>query len=106
VVTLSWLRIQITAREDWGEKPYTQIWDIKERLLDLILGFGNGIWVEIRIVPETQEGLDAIRGLLTKGGYTLGGEPSTKTTLFQEGDECWVGFVFLDTHPKSLLQTI
>jgi len=106
VVTLSWLRIQITAREDWGEKPYTQIWDIKERLLDLILGFGNGIWVEIRIVPETQEGLDAIRGLLTKGGYTLGGEPSIKTTLFQEGDECWMGFVFLDTHPKPLLQTI
>jgi hypothetical protein len=90
------LRVTITAREEWNEEPYIQVWDVRERLLDFIVGFGNGVWVEIRIAAETQEGLKAIRGLLLKGGYEPGSEPSLETTLFQQGDECWEGFVFVD----------
>jgi len=96
------LRVMITAKEAWDEKPYTQVWDMKERLLDLILGFGNGVWMEIRVIAETQDGLDAMRGLLSKGGYTADRLPDPKTTLFQEGDECWAGFVFLDLNLKPL----
>jgi len=102
VETDSKLHIQITARDDWDEDTYTQLWDINERLLDLILGFGNSVWVEIRIVAETQEGLDAFRGLLTKGGYKAGYAPDPQTTLFQKGDECWAGFVFADPYPKPI----
>jgi len=96
------LRVMITAKEAWDEKPYTQVWDMKERLLDLILGFGNGVWMEIRVIAETQDGLDAIRGLLTKGGYKAGYAPDPQTTLFQKGDECWAGFVFADPYPKPI----
>jgi hypothetical protein len=102
MVTDSKLHIQIAAREEWDEDTYMQTWDIRERLLDLMLGFGNGIWVKIRIVPETAEALEAIRGLLTKGGYTRGSAPDARTTLFQQGDECWAGFVFIDPSVNSL----
>ncbi len=94
---ISNLRVKITARDDWDDELYTQVWDIKERLLDFILGFGNGVWSEIRVVPETEEGLEAFRNLLIKGGYSAGRQPDPQTILFQEGDECWACFVFLDT---------
>lgn len=94
----------ITAKEDWDDEVYTQVWDIKERLLDFVLGFGNGVWREIRIVLETQEGLEAFRNLLTKGGYLVSKQPDPQTTLFQAGDECWAGFVFLSLDPKLFPQ--
>jgi hypothetical protein len=102
MTTESRLQVTITAREDWNEETYTQVWNIKERLLDFILGFGNGIWVEIRIVAKTEEGLKAIRDLLRKGGYHPEAQLLPETTLFQPGDECWAGFVFLaDVQTKS-----
>jgi len=95
------LRVMITARDDWDDELYTQVWDMKERLLDFILGFGNGVWSEIRVVPETEAGLEAFRTLLIKGGYSAGRQPDSQTTLFQEGDECWAGFIFLNPKPNE-----
>ncbi len=89
------LTLHITAREEWNEESYTLVWDLRERLYSLMLGFGNGTWVEIRIVAETEYALEVVRGLLTKGGYQPGSQPASQSTLFQEGDECWAGFVFL-----------
>jgi hypothetical protein len=96
------IRIRIVAREEWDDPLYTLLWDIREHLYDLLVCFGNGVWVEIRIEPETQEGLEVIRGILTSGGYKVGYNAAEQTTLFQAGDECWAGFVFIDPTPKSL----
>lgn len=90
------LNIHITARDDWDEELYTLDWNIAEHLMELVLGFGNGVWAEIRIVAETQEGLDAMRDLLRSGGYRPGATPESRTTLHQPGDECWTGFAFLE----------
>ena len=96
------LQVHITARDDWDEEPYTLEWNIAEHLLELVLGFGNGVWAEIRIVTETQEGLDAMRDLLSNGGSRPGATPKPRTTLLQPGDECWAGFVFLAVSGKSM----
>ena len=95
------LNVTITAKEVWDDEQYTQVWNIRERLSDFILGFGNGVWHEIRVVAESQDGLDAFRGLLTKGGFSITSQPMPDATLFQAGDECWAGFVFIDPTPKS-----
>jgi len=89
------LNLHITAREEWNEESYTLEWNISKQVRGFMLGFGNGVWVEIRIVAETQYAVEIVRGLLMAGGYRPVSQPAPRTTLFQEGDECWEGIVFL-----------
>lgn len=89
------LKVDMTAREEWDEDVYSLHWDLQENFYGLLLGFGNGLWREVRIVAESQEGLGAISRILTAGGYQSGSQPDPRATLFQEGDECWAGFVFV-----------
>jgi hypothetical protein len=89
------LKVEITAREEWGEDYYSLHWDIQEDFYELLLSFGNGLWAEVRIVAESQDGLGAIRRVLHVGGYRPGSQPDSRATLFQQGDECWEGFVFI-----------
>jgi hypothetical protein len=95
-------RILMTAIEELGEAPYTRIWELDKEMMALTLGFGNGVWADMRIIGESEETLTQFRGLLQRGGYTVVQDVSQFATLFRAGDECWESFVFIDPIPQSL----
>jgi hypothetical protein len=94
------LRVQIQAREAPDEAPYLLQWDMQKQLYEIILGFGNGMWVEMRVIGASGAALQAFRTILSAGGYHLTPPPKDAATLFQQGDECWAHFIFVDPQPR------
>jgi len=72
------LNLHITAREEWNEESYTLEWNISKQVRGFMLGFGNGVWVEIRIVAETQYAVEITIRCGNCARFTDGGWLSTR----------------------------
>jgi hypothetical protein len=94
------LRIQLQAKEEPAQGPYLLHWDVQKQRYQIILGFGNGLWVEVRVTGASAAALQAFRAILSAGGYDLTSSPKDEVTLFQKGDECWAHFIFIDPQPR------
>jgi hypothetical protein len=85
------------------EPPASLVWDLSDRqeLYGILLGFGNGVFDEIRIVADSPEALELFRGIMMSGGYSersfTGPSPYG---LYQSGDQCFASFVFIDPTPR------
>jgi hypothetical protein len=88
----------------------TSVWDLADRhiIYRLFLGFGNGVFGDMRVIGDSDEALQLFRGIMRSGGYQAGhiSEPQ-RHRLYQAGDECYGGFVCVDPtpHPEAFEQT-
>ncbi len=94
-------RIQGRYIEDYSEQCDVEVWDMADNhdLYRLLLGYGNGLFLESRIVGESEEALDLFRGLMRGGGYQPVDPPGNRQ-LYQPGDECFGRIVFIDPIPR------
>src|SRR5688572_10418468 len=100
------MKVHVTFYDDsmgHDEAPAVQIWDLSDRqeLYGIFLGFGNGVFDEMRVVGDSPEALNLFRGIMRSGGYSaapLAG--SSRYGLYQPGDECFASFVFIDPTPR------
>lgn len=80
------------------ETPESDLWimDLAESgdYQKMVLGFGNGLFAEARVVGETRAGVFFFVNLIGRGGYKKGHAPSVEAKLYHEGDAC-----FPETHP-------
>jgi hypothetical protein len=95
-------RLLITAIEADDDNPYTKIWDLDKTIQTLVLVFGNGVWGEVHVIGESHEALNILRTILKRGGYSPTEAPFQGATLYQQGNECWEGFIFIDPTPRLL----
>jgi hypothetical protein len=102
---------------DWEYPPSKE--EIQPALLDirkwndlesLILAYGNGVIVELRGEGETEDIIDALRGIAKGTGASVKVELSTEEKqslwLYREGDECYKqpikegGYTFINPIPQ------
>lgn len=94
--------------------PDPLIWDLSDSNTRemILLAFGNGIIVELRVTGDSEEALDMLRLTAQKVGHCRAAELSedqrARLWLYRDGDECYVqgdnsGFIFVDPVPKPAL---
>ena len=94
------------------EKIQPMIWDFHNRdtILNLILLYGNGDFLEVRGIGETEDVIGALRGVaIGTGGSSkieLSLEEKQSLWLYQENDECYRqpvssgGYTFINPEPQ------
>ena len=94
------------------EKVRPMVWDFhdRNRILDLILLYGNGEILELRAVGENEDVIGALRGVVIGTGGSkkieIALEEKQSLWLYREGDECYQqpmsngGYTFIDPTPQ------
>ena len=89
-----------------------ELWDLNNQnaLMGLILMYGNGAPLELHVEGETQEVIDAFRGIVmgTGSSHSIDLSDTEKQTLwlYQQGDECYKqpieqgGYTFINPKPQ------
>ena len=103
------MKLQVTyVSEDHDTYPIVNggtdnlTWDLTRDMQSILLGFGNGIFLEMRVIGDSEEALKRFRAIMKAGGYDET-TPKSQAWLYQSGDECYGGFVFIDPKPQATL---
>jgi len=88
------------------------LWNFKNKqdLMSLILAYGNGVILELRAEGETEDIIDALRGIAKGTGSSttieLSQEEKQNLWLYHDGDECYRqpmkdgGYTFINPIPQ------
>lgn len=102
---------------DWeypsdGKSPLPSVWDLERdnQLMALYLSFANGVFLEMKAEGETDDSLDALRGIVLGAGscttVTLSTEEKNRLWLYEDGYECYKqgekspAYVFINPSPQ------
>lgn len=94
-----------------GPAPYAQgeeLWNVRSReeLGLLYRMYADGAFTESRCIGDSEEAIECVRWVLKANGYRRLDVPMTGNSLYQPGDECYVGagvlFAFVCPEPQEI----